>query len=45
MDAQPCHLLQEALDGIGALHTSHIGGIERGERNVTLGMLFELADA
>lgn len=40
-----CPLSQEALDGIAVLHINQINGIKRGERGMTRGMLFKLADA
>lgn len=38
-------LTQEALADLSELHTNHLGGIERGERNVTVKGLFKLAHA
>jgi transcriptional regulator with XRE-family HTH domain len=44
-DAQPLPSVAKALDGIAVLQSNHIGEIERGERNVTLGTLLKLAEA
>jgi transcriptional regulator with XRE-family HTH domain len=38
-------LTQEDLAGATELHRNHIGGIERGERNITIVTLFRLAHA
>ena len=36
-------LTQEDLSGLTELHQNHIGGIERGERNVTIKTVLSLA--
>lgn len=38
-------LTQEELSGLTDLHQNHIGGIERGERNITVKSLLALARA
>ena len=38
-------LTQEDLSGLAELHRNHIGGIERGERNVTIKTVLALARA
>jgi transcriptional regulator with XRE-family HTH domain len=38
-------LTQEDLSGLTELHRNHIGGIERGERNVTIKTALALAHA
>lgn len=38
-------LTQEDLSGLTELHQNHIGGIERGERNVTIKTVLALARA
>lgn len=38
-------LTQEDLSGLAELHHNHIGGIERGERNITVKSLLALARA
>lgn len=38
-------LTQEDLSGLTELHRNHIGGIERGERNITLKTILALAQA
>ena len=38
-------LTQEDLSGLTELHRNHIGGIERGERNVTIKTALALARA
>lgn len=39
------HISQEELASRSNLHRTYIGGIERGERNITLLNFFELAKA
>ena len=38
-------LTQEDLSGLTELHRNHIGGIERGERNITIKTVLALARA
>ncbi|KEZ00394.1 XRE family transcriptional regulator [Sphingobium indicum] len=38
-------LTQEDLSGLTELHRNHIGGIERGERNITIKTMLALARA
>lgn len=38
-------LTQEDLSGLTELHRNHIGGIERGERNITIKTILALAQA
>lgn len=38
-------LTQEDLSGLTELHQNHIGGIERGERNITIKTVLALARA
>jgi transcriptional regulator with XRE-family HTH domain len=38
-------LTQEDLSGLTELHRNHIGGIERGERNITIKTTLALAHA
>lgn len=38
-------LTQEDLADATGLHTNHVGGVERGERNITVATLFSLAEA
>jgi len=38
-------LTQEDLSGLTELHRNHIGGIERGERNITIKTVLALAHA
>ena len=38
-------LTQEDLSGLTELHRNHIGGIERGERNITIKTTLALAQA
>lgn len=38
-------LTQEDLSGLTELHRNHIGGIERGERNITIKTALSLARA
>lgn len=38
-------LTQEDLSGLTDLHQNHIGGIERGERNITMKTVLALARA
>lgn len=38
-------LTQEDLSGLTELHRNHIGGIERGERNITIKTVLALAKA
>jgi len=38
-------LTQEDLSGLTELHQNHIGGIERGERNITMKTVLALARA
>ncbi|QNG44841.1 helix-turn-helix domain-containing protein [Sphingobium yanoikuyae] len=38
-------LTQEGLSGLTDLHRNHIGGIERGERNITIKSTLALAHA
>ncbi|MEJ7925811.1 helix-turn-helix transcriptional regulator [Sphingobium sp. AN641] len=38
-------LTQEDLSGLTELHRNHIGGIERGERNITVKTVLALARA
>jgi len=39
------HVSQEQLADVCGLHRTYIGGIERCERNITLGTLERIADA
>lgn len=38
-------MTQEDLSGLTELHRNHIGGIERGERNITIKTTLALAKA
>lgn len=38
-------LTQEDLSGLTELHRNHIGGLERGERNITIKTVLALAQA
>ena len=38
-------LTQEDLSGLTELHRNHIGGVERGERNITIKTVLALAQA
>ncbi|WP_428414557.1 helix-turn-helix domain-containing protein [Pararhizobium sp.] len=38
-------LTQEDLSGLTELHRNHVGGIERGERNITIKTVLALAQA
>lgn len=38
-------LTQEDLSGLTELHRNHVGGIERGERNITIKTVLALAEA
>lgn len=38
-------MTQEALAGATELHANHVGGLERGERNVTMATLLRVAAA
>ncbi|WP_249258731.1 helix-turn-helix domain-containing protein [Sphingobium yanoikuyae] len=38
-------LTQEDLSGLTELHRNHIGGVERGERNITIKTALSLARA
>lgn len=39
------NLSQDELSGICGLHRTFIGGIERGERNITISTLEKIADS
>jgi transcriptional regulator with XRE-family HTH domain len=38
-------MTQEELADATGLHTNHVGGVERGERNITIATIFALAGA